>query len=187
MFPRLETKRLILRSFTEEDLVTLTAYRSDPEVARFQSWDAPYSDAQAQAMLARMRSSEPGTPGTWYQVAIELKSTGVLVGDCAFCVQDEDPPAQAEIGYSIATAHQHRGYATEAVTRLLEHLFATLKLHRVHASCDAENLASARLLERLGMREEGHFIESAWFKGRWTSELHFAMLLREWRAGRSGS
>jgi aminoglycoside 6'-N-acetyltransferase len=138
-------------------------------------------------MLERMRLRGAGVPGAWHQVAIQLKSTGELAGDCAFCVLEEDPPVQAEIGFTLAPAHQRRGYATEAVTELLRYLFDTLALHRVRANCDAENLASARLMERLGMRCEGHFVENARFKGRWTSELHFAILAREWRDRQQGA
>lgn len=187
MFPRLETDRLILRPFTEADLPTLAEYRSDPEVARHQSWDAPYSLAQAEAMLERMRLKEAGSPGAWHQVAIELKAGGELVGDCAFCVLDEDPPLQAEIGFTLAPGHQGRGYATEAVSRLLDHLFLTLKLHRVRGNCDVQNSASARLMDRVGMRCEAHFVENAWHKGRWSSELHFAILAREWISKQQGA
>jgi RimJ/RimL family protein N-acetyltransferase len=181
MFPRLETERLILRPFTDADLPVLAAYRSDPEIARYQSWDLPYTMAQARMMLARMRERPAGTPGTWHQVAAECRRTGVLIGDCAFCVCDEDPPLQAEIGYTVSTGYQGHGYATEATAALLSHLFDTLRLHRVFAKCDAENGASARVLLRLGMRQEAHHLENEWFKGRWSSELCFAMLDREWR------
>jgi RimJ/RimL family protein N-acetyltransferase len=69
---------------------------------------------------------------------------------------------------------------TEAARRLLDYLFETFGLHRVSAICDVENTASARVLERLGMRREGHFVESVWFKGRWGSEYGYALLRREW-------
>jgi RimJ/RimL family protein N-acetyltransferase len=66
------------------------------------------------------------------------------------------------------------------VSCLLGYLFGELHLHRVSAICDAENLASARLLERVGMRREGHFIENIWFKGAWGSEYSYAILQSEW-------
>lgn len=176
----LETPRLILRPFQEADLEAFSAYRSDPEVARYQSWEAPYTLAQAAAFLEEMKNTQPGTPGEWYQIAIERKSTPGLIGDCAFHILAHDP-RQAEIGFSLARAYQRQGYATEAVRRLLESLFSELDLHRVTATCDAENTASARLLERVGMRREGHFIENIWFKGAWGSEFAYAVLQEEWK------
>ncbi len=179
----LVTERLLLRSFRDADIETFSAYRSDPEVARYQGWNAPYSIAQAREFIAEMQSTRPATPGEWYQVAIELKSSGELIGDCAFCVLAGDE-RQAEIGFTLARAYQGQGYATEAVTRLLDYLFGAVCLHRVRANCDVENLASTKLLERIGMRREGEFVENIWFKGRWGSEYWYAILAREWAARR---
>jgi RimJ/RimL family protein N-acetyltransferase len=175
----LETERLWLRPLQPADVEVFAAYRSDPDVARYQGWDAPFSVAQAAAFIDAMARREPGTPGVWYQLGIELKSGGGLAGDCAFHVLAEDA-RQADIGVTLARAHQGRGYASEALARLLDYLFVDLGLHRVRAVCDAENLASARLLERLGLRREGHFIENVWFKGRWGSEYAYAVLREEW-------
>lgn len=176
----LETERLLLRTFRHEDLDGFLAYRNDPEVARYQSWEIPYSREQAVAFLAEMRQIEPGAPGQWYQLAIELKATGALIGDCAFGRLKEDA-RQAEIGYSLARTYQGEGYASEAIHRLLDYLFGELELHRVRAICDVNNLASIRLLERVGMRREAHFIENFWLKGHWSSEYWYGILRREWR------
>jgi len=176
----LETPRLILRPFNEADLEAFSAYRSDPEVARYQSWEAPFTLEQAAAFIREMQSIRPGTPGEWYQLAIERKTTPGLIGDCAFHILAHDP-RQAEIGFSLARAFHGQGYATEAVRCLLDYLFGELDLHRVTAICDAENHASAQLLERVGMRREGHFIENVWFKGAWGSEYAYAILQKEWK------
>jgi RimJ/RimL family protein N-acetyltransferase len=176
----LETPRLILRPFQESDLEAFAAYRSDPQVARYQGWEAPYTLEQAAAFIREMQSTRPGAPGAWYQIAIERKSTPGLIGDCAFHILANEP-RQAEIGFSLSSAFQGQGYATEAVRRLLDYLFGELDLQRVSAICDAENTASARLLERVGMRREGHFIENIWFKGAWGSEYAYAILQKEWK------
>lgn len=177
---RLETERLHLRPFRDSDLDGFLAYRNDPMVALHQSWDVPYSREQGIAFLDLMQNRQPGEPGEWYQIAIELKETKALIGDCVFCRLTEDP-RQAEIGYSLNRQYQGQGYATEAVRRLLNHLFSDLRLHRVRAICDVENTASARLLERVGMRREAFFVESYWIKERWTSEYWYAILQREWQ------
>ncbi len=181
MAMQIETERLILRSFRDEDLETFLRYRNDPLVAEYQGWSIPYSREKGLAFLAQMASATPGTAGQWYQIALEVKSTGAMIGDCAFGLLDEDPQ-QAEIGFSLAREYQRMGYAAEAVTALLGYLFETLGLHRVRAICDEENSASARLMERVGMRQEAHFIENLYFKGRWSSEYWYAMLRREWLA-----
>lgn len=182
----LKSPRLRLRPFQEADLATFATYRSEPEVARYQSWNAPYSLEQAQAFYEELLRQQPGTPGAWYQLAVERLEQSGMIGDCYFYVLRNDP-RQAEIGFTFAPQHQGQGYATEAVRCLLEYLFGELQLHRVTATCDAENLPSARLLERLGMRREGHFVENIWFKGAWGSEYLYALLQREWRyQNRSG-
>jgi aminoglycoside 6'-N-acetyltransferase len=175
----LETKRLILRSFRDSDLNAFSAYRSDPAVAKYQGWDAPYSLEAAAAFIQEMKERQPGTTGEWYQIAVELRDGGALIGDCAFHILARDGQ-QAEIGFTFAAPHQKKGYATEAVARLLEYLFGDLSMRRVSATCDAENLASARLLERIGMRREAHLIENIWFKGAWGSEYTYALLKKEW-------
>ena len=176
----LQTDRLFLRPFLESDLEAFAAYRSDPEVARYQGWDAPYSLEKAAAFIAEMKEKQPGLPGEWFQIAIERKQEVGLIGDCVFRIQAHDA-RQAEIGFTLSCAHQGQGYATEAVTCLLDYLFRTLNLHRVTVICDAENQASARLLERLGMRREGRFVENIWFKGAWGSEYLYAVLGKEWK------
>ena len=175
----LETGRLILRPFQDSDLEPFAAYRSDPEVARLQSWETPYTTDQAAAFIAAMQRGHPGTRGEWYQLAIERKHHPGLIGDCAFHVLADDVQ-QAEIGFTLSRPVRGHGYATEAVTRLLQYLFGELHLHRVTATCDADNHASARLLERVAMRREAHFVENIWFKGAWGSEYVYAALGKEW-------
>lgn len=176
----IETARLRLRRFTAADLPAFVAYRSDPEVARYQSWEG-CTPAEARAFLAEQSRLRPGTPGTWFQFAVEVKATGTVVGDCALHVHDEDPRLGA-IGYTLAREWQGHGYATESVRGLLGHAFETLGLHRVSATTDCENTASAALLERVGMRREAHFRRHVWFKGRWSDEYVYAMLRDEWPA-----
>jgi aminoglycoside 6'-N-acetyltransferase len=171
----LETPRLRLRRFRDADASAFAAYRSDPDVARYQGWDAPYTLEQAAVFVAAMARSEPGVPGAWFQTAIERRGDGALLGDCAF-QRFADEPRQAQIGCTLAREHQGHGFAVEAVSRLLEHLFTDAGLHRVVAVCDTRNAASRRLLERLDFRLEGEFRDNVWFKGAWGSECLYAML-----------
>ncbi|MFM8322037.1 MAG: GNAT family N-acetyltransferase [Chloroflexota bacterium] len=177
----LETPRLRLRPFAAPDAEGFAAYRSDPLVAEYQGWDAPYSLERAAQFVSAMQAAAPGAPGEWYQLAIEARSGGNLLGDVAFKRLAYDV-RQAEIGITLARAHHGQGFAREAAARLLDYLFGELGLHRVRANCDPANQASIRLLERLGFRHEGRWVESLWYKERWADEDWYAILEREWRA-----
>lgn len=108
-----------------------------------------------------------------------MKEEHLLIGDCAFCLLSEDS-RQAEIGFSLAQQYQGQGYGSEAVDRLLGYLFQDLWVHRVRAFCLVENKASARLLDRVGMRREGLQRESYWHRDRWVDEFAYAILRDEW-------
>jgi aminoglycoside 6'-N-acetyltransferase len=183
MAVQFETQRLLLRPFEEKDIEQFSRYRSDPEVAKYQGWQAPYSLEQAARFVRDMKSTTPGVPGQWYQLALELKASGEIIGDSAFKRLAEDA-RQAEIGFTLARPFQGQGFASEAVTRLLDYLFGELKLHRVRANIDPLNSASQRLLERIGLRLEGRMVESLWYKGYWADEAWYAILRREWESNR---
>jgi RimJ/RimL family protein N-acetyltransferase len=179
MFIHFETTRLILRTFEEKDSEPFSRYRSDPLVAKYQGWETPFTIERATQFIDEMKTKSPGEPGEWYQIALEIKAIGRMIGDCAFKLLAEDH-AQAEIGFTLDRLFQRQGYATEAVMGLLRYIFEDLGLHRVRANCDPDNLASIRLLERVGMRHEGCFIQSLWLKGNWVSEDWYAILESEW-------
>lgn len=178
------TERLILRRFAPSDLESFLQYRQDPEVARYQGW-SQFTREQAVAFVTDMAVAPADVPGTWMQIAIEVRATGEMAGDCAVHTREDDS-TQVEIGYTLDRKHQGKGYAHEAIHALLEYLFKTLNKRRITAITDARNEASIRLLESLGMRREGHFVENLWFKGEWGSEYQYAMLKREWDRLQSG-
>jgi len=117
-------------------------------------------------------------PGEWFQFAVGSKQTGDLIGDCG--LRTEEDGRQAEIGFTLAREHQDKGYASEAVSRLVDYAFDDLSFHRLVAITDQENEPSFGLLERLGFRREGSFAQNAWFKGGWTDEYLYAILRSEW-------
>ena len=169
----------MLRRFRPPDLAAFLAYRNDPDVARYQGWSLPYPLQRGQRMLAELAGEDPDTPGQWFQFAVALAGTDELIGDCGVHVPETEP-RQAEIGFTFAAAWQGRGYATEAVRRLLDYLFDELGKHRVVAACDARNVRSSALLRRVGMRREGLLRQGVWAKGEWTDEELFAVLREEW-------
>jgi aminoglycoside 6'-N-acetyltransferase len=175
---RLETTRLILRPFEERDLPTFVEYRSDPDVARYQSWQTPYTMEQARTFLRAKVELNPSAPDGWQQIAIELKSTAVMIGDCAYCIL-ADAPEKAEIGFTLSQQHQRQGFAFEAVSRLIEYLFDNLCIERVVANIDIENARSSHLLERLGMTRCGADREVS-FKGSWCVERWYGLCRDAW-------
>lgn len=177
--------RCLLRPLRDTDLEAFAAYRSDPEVARYQSWSPPFSIERARALLDSVRAAPFGTPGTWYQIAIADPGTDALLGDCALHFLEDGQ--QIELGFTLARAHQGRGLVREAVTALLDHVFGALSRHRVFAVTDARNESAIRLLTHLGFRREGHFLQSVFFKGAWGDEMLFACLAAEWKARRPGT
>lgn len=171
------TERLVLRRFRTSDAPVLAEYRSDPEVARYQSWDAPFPLLRAETAVANFLASDPDRPG-WFQYAIERAGDRRLIGDVA--VHLHDNLKQAEIGFTLATTFHQQGYATEAVHAVLDRLFRLQGLHKVTGECDARNTRSAALMERLGFTREGRLRQQTYLKGEWTDDLIFGVLATEW-------
>ena len=110
-----------------------------------------------------------------------LKATSAVIGDATLFLLSAEH-RQGEIGFLFHPDHHGRGYATEAAELLLQLAFEEFTLHRVIGRLEPRNEASVRVLERLGMRREAHFVENEFVKGEWQSELVYALLEREWRA-----
>ncbi len=185
--PELRTERLLLRPYRPDEAPALAARRSDPEVARYVQWTPPYTVDTASALIGRTLWRGRLGAGEGAMVALEI-ADGLVVGDCAVQMQAGDD-RQASIGFTLGREHQGKGYATEAVRAVLGELFtcaagglfAAEGLHRVTAICDTENAGSRRVLERVGMRREAHFVQNIFFKGAWGSEYVYAMLAGEWK------
>ena len=177
----LETDRLILRPFVAEDFDAVFAMQSRPDVARYLVWDARNEDEVRTALEVKVSSTAIRAEGDALFLAAVLRSTDELVGDIVLHWISREH-STAEIGFIVHPDHQGHGYATEAVRPLLGLAFEDLRLHRVIGRAEARNVASARVLEKLGMRREAHLIENEYVKGEWQSELVYAILDREWRA-----
>ena len=174
----LHTNRLLIRNLQLSDLDDFHAYRSDPEVTQYQGFDV-FSVQQAEDFINEQKDKVFGNPGEWVQYGIENKTTGRIIGDCAVKL-DGDDTRLAAIGITISANEQRKGYAKETLLSLLDFLFSLAGFHRVTETVDVENKASIQLLKSAGFRQEGHFIENIFFKGRWGSEYQFAMLKSEW-------
>jgi RimJ/RimL family protein N-acetyltransferase len=114
MFTRIESERLILRRFEDSDLIPFVAYRNDPEVARYQSWDS-CDEQEAKVLIREMGSARVGVPGKWFGFPIESNETGMLVGDCALRV-DEHEPYRAESTPTTTRCGSTRTFSTPTPT-----------------------------------------------------------------------
>lgn len=175
---KIETSRLVIRNLHNADIDDFYSYRKDPEVARYQGFE-PFTREEAQSFIEEHSTKEFGKPGEWMQFGIEMKSTKKLIGDCAIKLNAEDHRL-GEIGITISPSYQKMGFAKETLKGILNFLFGLDEFHRITETVDAENVASIKLLESVGFRKEGHFIENIFFNGKWGSEMQFAMLKSEW-------
>jgi RimJ/RimL family protein N-acetyltransferase len=177
----IETERLILRSFRPDDFDAVYAMQSRPDVARFLYWDARTEEEVGEALVKKVAATAIRAEEDTLFLAAELKATGELVGDVVLQWTSEQH-LSGEIGFIVHPDHHGHGYATEASRVLLRLGFEDLGLHRVYGRVEARNIASARVLEKLGMRREAHLVENEFVKGEWQSELVYAMLRRDWVA-----
>ena len=161
----IHTERLLIRNLKLSDLINFHAYRSDPEVTKFQGFDV-FSMVQAEDFIKAQTDKEFGKAGEWVQYGIENKASSQLIGDCAIKLDGNDTRL-AEIGITISPDEQKKGYAKETLLAILNFLFSHPDFHRITETVDAENIASIQLLKSVGFRQEGHFIENIFFKGKW--------------------
>lgn len=140
-------ERVVLRRLAPDDLCAFQAYRRDPELARYQGWSAQ-SDADAQAFIDEMAGAPLFARGEWLQLAIADAASDALLGDIGLHVAADG--REAEIGFTLSRPAQGRGLAIEAVALALQLLWEHATVARVLGITDVRNLASLRLLQRLG-------------------------------------
>ncbi len=180
-----QTDRLLLRPFAASDFDALLAIQSRADVARYLYWDPRTAAEVRETLDTKVRATAIVAEGDYLSLAAVLSESGEMIGDCTLGWASAGH-RQAEIGFVFHPDHHGQGYATEAARALLALAFEELRAHRVFGRLEARNTASARVLERLGMRKEAHLIENEHVKGEWQSEVVYALLEREW-ASRTGA
>lgn len=176
----LTTDRLVLRDFVESDWPAVLAYQSDPRYLRFSEW-AERSPQDVQTFVGRFLAQQAEIPRQKYQLAVVPHAIGQLIGNVGIRMRSAGTH-QADIGYELDPQQWGHGYATEAARAIVRFGFDQLRLHRISAHCLAENVASAKVLEKLGMQREGRLRDSEHFKDRYWDTLHYAILDDEWQA-----
>ena len=176
---QVETGRLLLREFVQEDWEAVHRYDTDPEVSRYMEW-GPNTEEATRAFIAQAVAAQGAEPRTDFQFAVLLKHDRRLIGACRLAFS-HGPSREAGLGYSYERASWGQGYATEAARALLAFGFAEVSLHRIWATCDPANVGSMHVLEKVGMQREGYLREHRWMKGHWRDSLLFAILEQDWR------
>ncbi len=181
--PILTTERLVLRPLALADVDDLLEYQSDANTVRYIPWPQRSRDdvLRALEMHAAKGVDAPAQAGDFVLLAWVLRDGGKVIGQGNLSLESAIH-RHASIGWVTHPAYLRRGFAAEATRALLDWAFGVLRVHRITATIDTRNIASARLAERLGMRLEAHHIDDEWFKGEWTSTWTYALLEREWHA-----
>jgi ribosomal-protein-alanine N-acetyltransferase len=176
--PTLHTPRLKLRPFTEGDTDAIFALQSNPRVLHY--WDAPPWNDRAQAERFIVRSQEMAQEGSGVRLAIERAADGIFIGWCGFFKWNPDYRS-AGIGYCLDEPAWGQGFATEAAAAVLQWAFDSLDLNRVQSEADTRNIASARVLEKLGFVLEGTLREDCIVNGEVSDTWVYGLLRREWQ------
>jgi RimJ/RimL family protein N-acetyltransferase len=174
----LKTEHLILRPINIKDANAIFKYRSDKLTNQYQGWIPNNIDDVYE--FIKKTAKDFNIADSWFQMVLINKETNVLIGDIGIHFLDKENK-QVEIGCTIAKDQQGKGYATEALRKVIDYLFSILNKHRVIGSVDPNNVQSIKMLERLGFRKEAHFKESILANGQWTDDIIYAILKKEWR------
>jgi RimJ/RimL family protein N-acetyltransferase len=175
---KLETERLILRDFVGDDWQRVLEYQSDPLYLRYYEWTERTPGA-AQEFVGWFLDHQKQNPRIKFQLAITLKLNHLLIGNCGIRM-DKPGALQADIGYELDPKHWNQGYATEAARAIMDFGFVHFHFHRVWSWCVADNVGSAHVLEKLGMRLEGRLRENEYYRDRWWDTLMYGILSDEW-------
>jgi ribosomal-protein-alanine N-acetyltransferase len=176
----LETERLILREFQEGDWQAMHEYASDPEVVRYMQW-TPKTEEETREYVRRAIANQQEKPRRNYQFVLILKAEKRLIGACSIINVSSPEDGEAGIVYVLNRNFWNQGYMTEVVKRVIHFGFSELGLHRMYATLAPENVASACVLEKAGMRREGHLRKHRYIKGEWRDSLLYAILESERR------
>lgn len=173
------TPRLLIRPLSIRDASDFFAYRSDPEVTKFQSFHSSTLE-DAQNLIRSMEGRNSWKKGEWLQLAIEHLADKKVVGDLGIKPEGYDERV-VEVGITLSKPYQGQGIAKEAMGVVIQALFEKHAAHRVLCYIDVENAPSVAMFESLGFRREGLTIQSFCNKGVWRDEYLYAVLSSEWK------
>ena len=179
--PEIFTECLLLREFVHTDFADVFAYESNAEVVRYVAY-GPYTEEECRQDLNWHIAHQQDPQRRFYYLAMELVAEKRVIGFCGLKFK-EGSHQEAELSYAMNRDYWGQGYMSEAVEALVDFAFRELAVHRVSGRCCPENISSARVMEKIGMKQEGHLRENLHFKGRWWDTLIFGILNHEWMQG----
>ena len=179
-FPELGTKRLVLRRMTLADAEFYLRHFSDPDIAELTAFDAPENIDKARQELLEF-CIKPFEENKGIRWGIVLKGETELAGTIGYHQWVKAGGYHARVGYDLSAAHRRRGIMTDALMAVLRYGFETMRLNKVEACTDPRNVASIRLLMRLGFHQDGVLRENTHYHGRFIDEVVFSLLASEWR------
>ena len=177
---QITAKRLVLREFGADDWRAMLDYQRDPLYLRYYPWE-DRDETAVRDFVDLFRDWQSERPRRRFQLAIVHQENGQLIGNCGLRRKPENE-WEADLGYELSPRYWGHGYATEAARAMVDFGFREVGLQRVSSWCIADNLASARVLERLGFRREGRLRRNEYFKGRWWDTLLYALLAEDWQS-----
>ena len=183
----IETKRLRLREFIESDWEAMLQASDDNAMRFFDS--SALTEEDAKTCVGSIISSQVQNPRMHYAFAVELKQNGQVIGYCDLVIRSPIECRMAYSGFRYIPKYWGKGYGTEAEKAILAFGFEALGLHRVSCICEYENIASLRIMEKCGMRREGHGILDHWNpkKKKWHDTYYYAILKDEWKEAKDTS
>ncbi len=181
---KLETDRLLIRPISQTDKEAVFEYRSDKETNKYQGW-IPETVNDVEIFIGKVAKQINETE-TWFQFVIIEKDSEKIIGDIGVHFFG-DENKQVEIGCTLNKLFQSKGCATESIKCLIDFLFGNLNKHRIITSIDPENKNSIKLVERIGLRKEAHFVESLFLNGKWVDDIVYAITKKDWDRKRESS
>lgn len=175
---RIDTERLTIRMLARSDVTEFTRYRNIEAIARYQDWPLPYTRDLAHQLVDELEPLNGPTSGGWVQLALD--DGAGIIGDLAVWLDDD--VTLATIGYTVAPDHQGKGYAVEAAGAIVDWLFRRKRVHRIAATIDPRNLASARVLEHCGFEYVGTARSAAFVRNEWADDTRYSLLEDDWTA-----
>lgn len=177
-FPILETKRLILRAISEEDLIPLFNIRSNEENMRYIPRPVFKIKEEALVHIHTIQKAYETQEGiNW---VITFKEKNELLGLIGF-VRRNIENYRAEVGYILSEKQHQKGIMTEAMQAVIAYGFEHMQLNSIHAIIDPENVASQRVLEKSNFSKEGYFRQDTYFNGKFLDSIHYSLLKNEHR------
>jgi RimJ/RimL family protein N-acetyltransferase len=176
---QINTERLLLREIDHQDTKDIQEYATDLEVIKYLTF-GPNTLEDTKNFIEQCINNQKENPRRNYDLGITLPTINKLIGGCGIRVSDPRN-STGDIGYCLNRSYWGKGYATEAAIGLLGFGFKDLMLHRIYAHVDPENVASIRVLEKLGMRYEGHLRQNLLIHDEFRDTHLYAILKEEWK------